>query len=728
MGDPWAIHGQNVGVTLGERPRFEDVRADLDEVLRYGAGNLRGKDLPALRAIAVYVGRSSPEETEPAPIVGLLREVVGNHLSHRDDGPAAMYALGLARNYGTATKGIRLKRAAEVKKRHYDTFRKEPVQRLMDQVAEALIAVQYDADSTPGPAARAPAQAGVDLAPRHIVAPRARPAVPLPPPRVRSLQWSEHAYPEGTTIIEVIEHWYADTDSNLLYVCGPLGSGKSARLQAWAATLPPDQALMPVSMLEVDPRQRLDRVNSPVTVAIEDFDSLSSRSEWGAIRPDLSWLRNAFAAGARCIVLTRRNPDSDADELSAQLRNSGRLRDLGVQEPHVVRVEPMAVAELKAFATSLGDARLHELAEAIEADGRISPLLMTPMVLDQLYQSYDDGHDDEQGIIPRTEYQSYRRYIEFVCGSDYDRGVSRIPGRVRYQIYGALAWHIFRGVEGRNRPTADILDIGVELVAKIVAEQVATDANLRMSRDFREYAWATDLIATGQIFGLRREDERVAGFTHKGYYEYFVAEAARLRLSGGVPLELDEARLVQFTRDAPILTFLRVDLSARDLDAVAQFVEQDRLSWMDRLVGLYLLEEHPSFLSLLRSSSAEYWQHAHAVADDARSLYLSKILSYQEVVCGRADAAAYLDLIRTDEQAADLALERQMLRSHIGVNDSLIARLQNPGAAAARPITLYRLGQLGSPSAIPAIERVAESDPALRGAADAAIARIRRRQ
>jgi len=710
-----------VGVTLGARPSFEDVLADLEDVLKLGAGRLRGQELPALRAIAVAVGHSYFGDEEPGPLVKVLRDAVEERLAESPEGPTARYALGLERGGGTSNKGDRLRRAASYKDISYERFRKDPVKDLLQTVSEELLGLWDDAQASIEPGPPVPGRLDADPAPWPWH-PRIE-TVPLPRAHASPLPWSAVQYEPRTPMADVVATWSRDADSNLLYVCGQMGSGKTSELSVWAMSLEPGQRPNRVSMLETDPRGHLEEVAGPGTIVIEDFDSLSTRSELGSIRPDLSWLRSALTAGARCVVLTRRDPEAETDELTDQVRSPNRLADLGVKNPHVVRINAVTAAELRDFATEVGDERLLKLAEAIERADQMSPLLMTPMVLDQLYQTHLGG-----GIFPHNLYEAYAGYLKYVCGREYDREVSRIPGRVRYQAYVDLAWDIFRGLE-RRHDGGGPLDVSLVRVAERVQENVQSDRNLRMSKDFLKYEWTADFVAHGHIFGLRREDQGMCSFLNSGYYEYFVAEAARGLLSAGRPLGLDEARFGETTMDSPILMFLRAGLTAADLDVVAELAARGRLSWLDRLVCLYFLEEHDQFLPLLQGSPAAYWESLRKSSSQFQSLFLRKATLYQEVVVGRQPAQAYIDLLHAQERAVDLALERQLLRgADVGITDTLLARLENPGLAAARPITIYRLGQMGrNASAIPVLQWAMESDNDLRSLAETAIAQIEER-
>lgn len=718
----WSVTGQNVGVTLGARPSFEDVLVDLEDVLKLGAGRLRGQELPALRAIAGAVGHSPPGDNEPGPLVKLLRDAVDERLSESPDGPTARYALGLERGGGTTNKGDRLRRAAAYKDISYERFRKEPVKDLMQVVAEELLGLWDDAQAAPAVPGPSPVAASRDLDPAPWPWHPRIETVPLPRAHASSLPWSAAPHEPGTPMADVVESWGRATESNLLYVCGPMGSGKTSELSVWAMSLEPSRRPARVSMLETDPRGHLEEVAGQATIVIEDFDSLSTRSELGSIRPDLSWLRSAFNAGSRCVVLTRRDPEQETDELTDQVRSPNRLADLGVKNPHVVRINAVTATELRDFANEVGDERLLKLAEAIERADQMSPLLMTPMILDQLYQTHGGG-----GIFPHNLYEAYGGYLKYVCGREYDREVSRIPGRVRYQAYVDLAWDIFRGLE-RRHDGGGPLDVSLVRVAERVQENVQSDRNLRMSKDFLRYEWTADFVDNGHIFGLRREDQGMCSFLNSGYYEYFVAEAARGLLSAGRPLGLDEARFAETTMDSPILTFLRAGLTPADLGVVAELAARGRLSWLDRLVCLYFLEEHDQFLPLLQGSPAAYWESLRTSSSQFQSLFLRKATLYQEVVVGRQPAQAYIDLLHEQERAVDLALERQLLRSGIGITESLLARLENPGLTAARPITIYRLGQMGNnASAIPVLQWAMESDNDLRSLAEAAISQIEER-
>lgn len=125
-------------------PSYGEVAADLRTVRDKGAGRLRHLDVPALRQAAVVLDLADADDTEPAPVLTLLREAVDT-LGGGSLQEAAEYSLGLARGTALWSSGQRRESAAERFGVVPETFRKKPERDLLGQVAEAVLALCHDA-------------------------------------------------------------------------------------------------------------------------------------------------------------------------------------------------------------------------------------------------------------------------------------------------------------------------------------------------------------------------------------------------------------------------------------------------------------------------------------------------------------------------------------------------------------------------------------------------------
>lgn len=147
---------------------------------------------------------------------------------------------------------------------------------------------------------------------------------------------------------DALDRWLEHSDSNLFFLTGPSGSGKSVEVKDWA------DAHDQVAYLSLrDGSINFDDLamsENPSPMVIDDFDLISSTAEeHGVTRPDLSELRSGLGRGGRFIVISKRNLQTVRDELAEQLRSPTRMEDLGVVSPIVVRVDPISSAELRSL-------------------------------------------------------------------------------------------------------------------------------------------------------------------------------------------------------------------------------------------------------------------------------------------------------------------------------------------------------------------------------------------
>lgn len=126
------------------RPTHQALRDDLAVVRSVSAGRLRGQQLPALRQAAVLLDLCEEGDTEPAPLVTLLRDAL-DLLGGGQDQDAAEYLLGLALTTGRWSLTQRRARAAAMLELQPDTFRKKPEQHLLDDIAEHILELLHNA-------------------------------------------------------------------------------------------------------------------------------------------------------------------------------------------------------------------------------------------------------------------------------------------------------------------------------------------------------------------------------------------------------------------------------------------------------------------------------------------------------------------------------------------------------------------------------------------------------
>lgn len=136
----WSIPVHDPGVPAYIRePEYEELLTDLRLVREKGLGNLRRYGVPGLHAACRMTELSSRTEQEPAAIETLLRQAVET-LGGGRSGEAAEYSLGLVSGTKLWSATDRRKAAAKAQGVSTETFRKSYEKRLLEQVAEGVLA------------------------------------------------------------------------------------------------------------------------------------------------------------------------------------------------------------------------------------------------------------------------------------------------------------------------------------------------------------------------------------------------------------------------------------------------------------------------------------------------------------------------------------------------------------------------------------------------------------
>ncbi|MFE7224774.1 hypothetical protein ACFU7D_08330 [Nocardioides sp. NPDC057577] len=537
-----------------------------------------------------------------------------------------------------------------------------------------------------------------------------------------------HLQPPGKTespLAAVLDDWLSRTWSNLMFISGSSGSGKTTEIRLWMAQ---QGAAHYLTLLDGPIVGRLRSVpqTQDNVIVIDDFDPFPSLANGG--KPDLSKLRSLFAANYRCIVLSRRNPKAELDNLAQQLRDTDRLDRIGAKAPEVVLVRPLTQGALRKFGQERKDAELIRLADVIPQ--ALSDELASPMVLRQLSMRLD-----KDASVPKTRWEAYSVYLSYLTKTTSDDG-SHIPPQCRHRIYQDIAWSICTSPNEVDplRP----LSIPTTQVGTTIMAQVREEPNVPHPDDLEPREWTTDFLRLDEIFRTLTGtlDKRgAARFTHQSYYEFFVAAAITARLRQPETLDLKAAGVAEAIMDSPVMTFLKPSLSETDHQTLEGFCAVTTLPWLDRLLYLYLLEERPGFRDLLARAPADYWAHLESARQPFDSRFLQNAILYQRVVAERATAWEYVRRLRADEKKPNraqreqaLAFERDVQGSSAEISASLVARLTNPELKAAIPITVFRLGQMGDESCISVLKDLRRGDRRLDDAVRRAVAGIERRQ
>ncbi|GAB2881042.1 macro domain-containing protein [Streptomyces mayteni] len=165
-------------------PTHAELVADLRSLRRPGLAGLRTVPLPALRRAALSCGFCAGSDDVPAGVEALLRQAV-QRLGERDTlGLAAARSFGLVPGGRGAAAQDRRKAAALVYGVSTETFRKRQEGQVLDQLAEAVLALCREPGRRPArQAGGTPAAPAAPAADRGAEPPKVDPA---PPTRIET--------------------------------------------------------------------------------------------------------------------------------------------------------------------------------------------------------------------------------------------------------------------------------------------------------------------------------------------------------------------------------------------------------------------------------------------------------------------------------------------------------------------------------------------------------------
>lgn len=125
-------------------PTHAEITKDVAQVRSKGIASLRSLSTPALRKVAVVLDLCDQDNTEPAPIVEVLRSAT-SQLGGGTDQDMAEYLLGLAPGTALWPPGRRQAKAAELYGVGVDAFRKKPQRELIDYLGEVILGLCQEA-------------------------------------------------------------------------------------------------------------------------------------------------------------------------------------------------------------------------------------------------------------------------------------------------------------------------------------------------------------------------------------------------------------------------------------------------------------------------------------------------------------------------------------------------------------------------------------------------------
>lgn len=508
---------------------------------------------------------------------------------------------------------------------------------------------------------------------------------------------------------EVIAEWLDSSTSNTLVLSGTYGAGKSYLMSHLTALA--KRAALSIDYTK-DPIPAAEQVSASTVVLVDHFDSLTLATGTQNGPPDLRDVRHLLPTGTKIAIATSRALNDKGHELVRQLRFRARREALGVRDPYLVELLPWPIERILVASQKLDADRsdlLHSVLASVPPEQSLDlrrPLALT-MLLDVL-ANLPAGWIPELGDV-------YDQFMEHLLSHDYDSGRSLISASIKQAVLSNLAYDIFSGRTSHLFRVGNLANLPLQLISQRLEENLV-GANRRLS-GIAGYDPARDFLDTNRVLELVPSSaETEYRFRTAVFYEYFLGSAIISRYAAGNPLAIDGDRFSPATFDSLVLSVARRQLTPKSIAAIQDLLGDPDLEWPDRMLMLYLVEDSPEYLSLLRSSPEEYFAHVALAANQNQWHFLAKMAKFQMVCLGRLTAMDYLNYVDNAEQPKDRAVELQLARNLQGNIPYLLSRLRNPGLASSAPITIYRIAQIDPSLAETALENDAPSDVHIREA------------
>jgi hypothetical protein len=543
---------------------------------------------------------------------------------------------------------------------------------------------------------------------------------------------SRHGHSAKTedSITDVLGHWLQDAKSNLAVVAGPFGAGKTTNMKRFAAAM--NSAGRRASLIDFA-REGDAALESPATsidgdvVIVDHFDSLNLATGIQKDPPDLRAISRLLdGPGKRIVLATRRLLSDRGDELVGQITNDQRCATLQVNDPWLVELLPWSLPSLAEIAATSNDRRAHRLLAFLgQLDHYHGSELRRPLLLSMLLRVLDEIHETP-GIG-----DLYDKYIDQTVAHDFDAGKSVVSAAAKHDILRALASDIFTGHDPPDDDETRVT-LGNERVSTRVIEGTE-EAGLRLTSLPPGYVLVQDFLQTNHLFAESPKTRPFDGksrtyeFRHPSFYDYFVGEEMAVRYEKGHSLGLRDETFSAATLDSLAIYFAKRRLTSKARTELRKAVTWPGLSWPDRLLMLYHLEDSLGFTRLLAETPEDYRRRLVELATSGHATFITKVIKFQLVLMGQFDAFQYVRDASDIERATDTQIEAQLQRGPSGSTEFLLARLTNRELKRAIPITVYRLGQMGDRLALSPLATLRGSNAQLDALVDEAIARIETR-
>lgn len=552
----------------------------------------------------------------------------------------------------------------------------------------------------------------------------------------------------------------ADPECNLLVVLGEVGSGKSELLRQLASQdqLELDQVPLLLDYAEMAQHLNDDKGSQAISLRLTQCSSTAATEFTNLLASDPSRLLLLIDAFDEINVALHVNDAPPTPRTIEPFIRDGLKTVVAARQSLAASVEAMAETfdahpDITYHILELGPCELEEVGKALaglpasQADviddylRRDEHIQMNrarrPLFL-QMLMELPTHVLEEKGSL--SIYELYDRYVNVALDRDIDRDVTLIPRNSKRRILQNVADEMFD--RQLDRPEARLKPDDVKI---LVTKEIERDENKEWAAapSGAGHDWVEDFNRSNHLTvespATYAKSAREVTFVHQSLFEFFLTQhlAARFHDDGKFGLEDDTHSVRAF--DSLLPYFFRSQLRIRSDSSLendlVRLVQNTTTSNIDRLLGLFLLEDSPRILEVLKAISRSYAGFLHEAASQFDSFFMQKVVRYQLTLLDSdiGQALAYVSDVRRREKDKDQDIEVHTFAAGQGPTEFLMARLDNPRLRNARPITVYRLGQFGDERAVMPLKELkaslnGELDPCLGTLIDEAITRITTRE
>jgi hypothetical protein len=467
---------------------------------------------------------------------------------------------------------------------------------------------------------------------------------------------------------DVLTQWL-DSDSLLLLISGVPGAGKSTALS------------------------EVERLAGTTHVEIvDDFPRA------GQGLSDISLLLQGAAGEGRAklAMATQIRAHDPRTGITSYL-----MQNYGAYDPWVVVLEPIAIHEIadlaqsnSAVSNSVGIQTLLRL----DRSGRDTRFLRTPGALVVLLEA-------------RAQRTTISAVVEdYVTSRLMSAKIQGLNPTEHANLLSRLCFQHFLGMGDTSEPAAQTELEGVpeRAVSLEWLEQRLRDPAVAMMRakapeprmTAEESPFLTFQLETPASYS--QEVPRVI-LPDTLSYEYFVARGLLNAVRADDRFQLARRSLGDLS-DGMVEVFIQAKISPGDFPRLASACQRADLSEPDRMLFLHLLEDWPTFGTLLRESPVLYHGWLEGFVGDAPNVFCWKVAAFQLLALGKFELEEYLTELRT-ETPEDRSFESELLslRGAGDISRLLIERMKNRDLRRCRGVTAVRMGRLGSLQCVIAI-------------------------